>query len=373
MEKTQSGYPDELNQNNEASISESRSGSGKSTGRRSAGTKKRRKSVRTDGGRFLIAKLLALVCLVLVVFEGNVIYRLFSHQVGTSVEIMNSGNDAQTEGLLQDSADPDVAVSTKEASSTSGGNASVVALAGGGSDDVLPESPSTDSTPAVQSSEYIESSKVVPQRDPAVDDSYFNNAVFIGDSRMEGFRNSSGITQGTFLTGVGLSVADMGRQIIAGSLGLGDLQKTPEEIIGNVSLTYRTSLLKLELTFPEGSVPPAGTAITLKNEAKSFYNRIRLYWGEPFYVANRNTKGPIATVAGTPEGNTLHNWLCIWAGDDFTGSIIEVKDGETTWSATFEPKEAPQAGKLYRVRRTLSAWNPEAGGGGITGGGYTEK
>ena len=215
MEKTQSGYPDELNQNNEASISESRSGSGKSTGRRSAGTKKRRKSVRTDAGRFLIAKLLALVCLVLVVFEGNVIYRLFSHQVGTSVEIMNSGNDAQTEGLLQDSADPDVAVSTKEASSTSGGNASVVALAGGGSDDVLPESPSTDSTPAVQSSEYIESSKVVPQRDPAVDDSYFNNAVFIGDSRMEGFRNSSGITQGTFLTGVGLSVADMGRQIIA--------------------------------------------------------------------------------------------------------------------------------------------------------------
>ena len=201
MEKTQSGYPDELNQNNEASISESRSGSGKSTGRRSAGTKKRRKSVRTDAGRFLIAKLLALVCLVLVVFEGNVIYRLFSHQVGTSVEIMNSGNDAQTEGLLQDSADPDVAVSTKEASSTSGGNASVVALAGGGSDDVLPESPSTDSTPAVQSSEYIESSKVVPQRDPAVDDSYFNNAVFIGDSRMEGFRNSSGITQGT--AGVG--------------------------------------------------------------------------------------------------------------------------------------------------------------------------
>jgi hypothetical protein len=78
-------------------------------------------------------------------------------------------------------------------------------------------------------------------------------------------------------------------------------------------------------------------------------------------------------VAGTPEGNTLHNWLCIWAGDDFAGSIIEVKDGETTWSATFEPKEAPQAGKLYRVRRTLSAWDPEAGGGGITGGGYTEK
>lgn len=165
----------------------------------------------------------------------------------------------------------------------------------------------------------------------------------------------------------------MGRQIIAGSVPLEALEGSAGNLAGTVAFSYRTSLLKLELSFPEGSVPPVGTAITLKNEGKTFYNRVRLTWGVPFRIANRNTKGPIATVAGTPEGNTLHNWLCIWAGDDFTGSIIEVKDGETTWSATFDPKEAPQAGKLYRVRRTLSAWEPETGGGGITGGGYTEK
>ena len=165
----------------------------------------------------------------------------------------------------------------------------------------------------------------------------------------------------------------MGRQIIAGALPLDGLQKTPAGMLGNLSLSYRTSLLKLELSFPEGSVPPSGTVITLKNEGKTFYNKVRLVWGAPYHIANRNTKGPIATIAGVPEGNTLHNWLCIWAGDDFTGSILEIKDGETTWTATFEPEEAPQAGKLYRVRRTLSAWDPTAGEGGITGGGYTEK
>lgn len=164
-----------------------------------------------------------------------------------------------------------------------------------------------------------------------------------------------------------------GRQIIAGSLPLEGLHQEPGSLAGNIDFHYRTAILKLELTFPEGSVPAAQTPVTLSNENKTFYNRIRLYWGEPFYIASRNTKGPITTHAGAVEGNTLHSWICVWAGDSFNGTTIEIKDGQTTWTGTFDPKETPQAGKLYRVRRTLSAWDPEAGGGGITGGGYTEK
>jgi len=164
-----------------------------------------------------------------------------------------------------------------------------------------------------------------------------------------------------------------GRQIIAGSLPLEGLHQESGSLAGNIDFHYRTAILKLELSFPEGSVPAAQTPVTLYNEDKTFYNRIRLYWGEPFYIANRNTKGPITTHAGAVEGNTLHSWICIWAGDSFNGTTIEIKDGQTTWTATFDPQETPQAGKLYRVRRTLSAWEPETGGGGITGGGYTEK
>ena len=68
----------------------------------------------------------------------------------------------------------------------------------------------------------------------------------------------------------------MGRQIIAGSVPLEALEGSAGNLAGTVAFSYRTSLLKLELSFPEGSVPPVGTAITLKNEGKTFYNRVRL-------------------------------------------------------------------------------------------------
>ncbi len=181
--------------------------------------KKRSRILRADAGRFMIARLLALVCLVLVVFEGNIVMKLFSHKVGTSVEIMESNKDAETEGLLHNSGSSDQTGITKEESPSSGGNASVVSLAGGGTVEEVPESSAAVTATPIQNSEYIASDKVVPAQSTAVDDSYFNNAVFIGDSRMEGFRNSSGITQGTFLTSVGLAINDMDKQIISTSEG----------------------------------------------------------------------------------------------------------------------------------------------------------
>lgn len=210
MEKTHSDKPDELTENRESGGTRTRTAAAKSR------SGKRRRPVRADAGRYLIARLLGLVCLVLVVFEGNVIYRLFTHRVGTSVEIMNSAGNAQTEGLLQDSAGSDVAHSTRESTPSSGGNASVVALAGGIVEDDDAQAVSVPSALPVQTqnSESIDDQKVLKARDQGVDDSFFNNAVFIGDSRMEGFRNSSGITQGTFLTGIGLAINDMDKQII---------------------------------------------------------------------------------------------------------------------------------------------------------------
>lgn len=50
---------------------------------------------------------------------------------------------------------------------------------------------------------------IVKEAATPVDDSYFSDAVFIGDSRMQGFQNASGITQGTFFTSVGMSLATM--------------------------------------------------------------------------------------------------------------------------------------------------------------------
>ena len=53
------------------------------------------------------------------------------------------------------------------------------------------------------------SSAIVPKAATPVDDSYFKDAAFIGDSRMQGFQNASGITQGTFFTSVGMSLSAM--------------------------------------------------------------------------------------------------------------------------------------------------------------------
>ncbi len=163
---------------------------------------------RADSGRFMILQLMALVCLVLVVFEGKVMYTLFTHKVGNHIEVMSSRDEA--------AGGEDSVESTESQEDSSGGTSSGVSalgLAGAGSGG---SGAQQDSSQTVSDNpEAINSPAVVPLQSTAVDDSYFSNSVFIGDSRMEGFRNSSGITQGTFLTGVGLSTSDMAEPIIA--------------------------------------------------------------------------------------------------------------------------------------------------------------
>ena len=129
MEHTDSGRPDERIQKKTVSTEKSRtSRTGSSSGSRKG---KGRRGAKADSSRYLLAQLLGIVCIVLVVFEGNVIYRLFSHRVGTSIEILHDQKDAQTEGLLQDSASTGIASTTQVSNPTSGGHAAVVALAGG--------------------------------------------------------------------------------------------------------------------------------------------------------------------------------------------------------------------------------------------------
>ena len=49
------------------------------------------------------------------------------------------------------------------------------------------------------------SSPIVSESDP-VENSWFDDAVFIGDSRVEGFRNQSGLTNAQYLAGKGMNV-----------------------------------------------------------------------------------------------------------------------------------------------------------------------
>lgn len=68
--------------------------------------------------------------------------------------------------------------------------------------------PSAAATPApvgVVAGEDYDYSQCVPESEPVGDD-YFADAVFIGDSRTDGFRLYSGLTQGEYLVKTGLSV-----------------------------------------------------------------------------------------------------------------------------------------------------------------------
>lgn len=133
-----------------------------------------KKRKRQQPGRFL--NMLILVFIVLVVFEGNLLVNIFQK------ESLKSQVNSQIDELLADSKakEPETETSSETESSA------------------LMTEPQTEAAPI--------STAIVPEQSTPVDDTYFADAVFIGDSRMEGFRNQSGITQGQFLTGVGMDV-----------------------------------------------------------------------------------------------------------------------------------------------------------------------
>ncbi len=161
-------------------------------------TQKRRRRRRQDR---LILNLLIIVTLVLVVFEGRLVMTMVKH--GTSRNDPEISDDKKP-GSHSD--DKDSAAQTEaddDAIDPSGSLAGLPANAGGSS--VSGEV----SGPAVSTVSDPTSPAIVKKTDPPVDDSYFSDAVFIGDSRMEGFRNASGITQGQFFTSVGMSLSSM--------------------------------------------------------------------------------------------------------------------------------------------------------------------
>lgn len=132
-------------------------------------------------GRFL--SILILIFTVLVVFEGRLIVSILAKggidkQVDEQLKEVFSAEEFQTElSSESDQTESDLSQSS--------------------------ENSPLFTVPAA------EEPYVTPEQPVAVDDSYFSDAVFIGDSRVEGFHIQSGITQGTFLTGVGMDSSNI--------------------------------------------------------------------------------------------------------------------------------------------------------------------
>ena len=191
------------------------------SGRSGSVNRKKTQRRRPVPGKYMIPQLLLLVFVVLAVFEGNVIYTLFTHRIGSKIEVVSDGGPADSSTTVTaDSSGTGTVPAVDVTDSLQNGTTPDAGLAGLAS--TVVSSPVKEEevvSDPYRISEEIDSPAVVKETAPPVDDSYFANAVFIGDSRMEGFRNASGITQGTFLTAIGLNSSDMGKQIISTSDG----------------------------------------------------------------------------------------------------------------------------------------------------------
>jgi hypothetical protein len=180
-------------------------------------TKRKRKNKQDH----LVLQLLIIVAVVLIVFEGKLVMTMISHRssVSGTSQTQEAGTSADnTDTLQNNSPDNDSDSSTAKASASGNATesstdtfASQDRFLAGFAGNVSSDTSVTSSTEAVQlpTVSNPDSDAIVPKASSAVDDSYFSDAVFIGDSRMEGFRNASGITQGQFFTSVGMSLSSM--------------------------------------------------------------------------------------------------------------------------------------------------------------------
>ena len=148
----------------------------------------------------LIINVLTLIVLILLVFEGKSLISLFSSQ--TIQDRIQQEESEVFAGANLTKKQTEAATEVSTQSSTEKGSENLTEQ----ETESETDAPVTDRFTGLPDGgeEYMD--VVVPAQVSAVDDSYFEDAVFIGDSRMQGFRNLSGITKGSFVTAVGMEL-----------------------------------------------------------------------------------------------------------------------------------------------------------------------
>lgn len=156
----------------------------------------------------MVLKLILMVTVVLIVFEGKLVMTMFSQHSSSVTTVQNGGAEIEQSEASMRQTDSDSSKTSSPGTSSDSRDSFGDTLAG------LPALTSTASEDNASEEKLPtvsdpDSPAIVQKATQPVDDSYFSDAVFIGDSRMEGFRNVSGITQGTFFTSVGMSLSGL--------------------------------------------------------------------------------------------------------------------------------------------------------------------
>lgn len=164
--------------------------------------KRRRRKRRSEFA--FVFKLTVIVALVILIFEGRLIYTMVTFD--PSGEAVSSQSDSETVASGQEEETAAAAETSQSGYLAGLGDAEI-----SDADTEITAQTEIETEPETMHDTVSDpdSTAIVRAQDEAVDDSYFSDAVFIGDSRMEGFRNTSGITEGTFFTSVGMSLSSM--------------------------------------------------------------------------------------------------------------------------------------------------------------------
>lgn len=162
-------------------------------------------------GRLLHIVLLVLA--VLIIFEGRLLVSVFSKgglegHLTAQISELFTGRDTEA-SKKETETETETETGSAPAADGTAGLGAEVGLVGLDAAAADPAETESETGRTAQPESEIISSALVPEQAAAVDDSYFNDAIFIGDSRMEGFRVGSGLTKPTFLTGIGMTTENI--------------------------------------------------------------------------------------------------------------------------------------------------------------------
>lgn len=135
--------------------------------------------------------------------------------------------------------------------------------------------------------------------------------------------------------------------------------------LNNVTFKPKTSVLKLQLTFPEGATVAKGTALTVKADAT--YNKVQIAEGNPgksSTPAGAKGKATFTVKVSEVSGNVATAYMTIWpnvSDNEFSTVNISTEIDGKKYAGEYLKDHAGklEAGKLYTVATTLAKQKTE--------------
>lgn len=120
--------------------------------------------------------------------------------------------------------------------------------------------------------------------------------------------------------------------------------------VADIAFAYKTSIIKVCITFPAGVTPTADDATTITISDSDVYNKVHISWGEP---GASSTKGDISFHPESVSGQVATAYITVWENTKFDGATITAVAGGKACRADLTAAQTIEAGKVYSLSRTV--------------------